>query len=219
MNDRFDYAGPFGATYHQARRLPREAERWICRVRAAKIQKWIGKEDSVLEYGVGFGWNLADVRCREKVGFDVADVREDVESRGIRFFNDENSLPRSAFDVLLAHHALEHLPNPADSLVRWRLASRLITFVPLEREMKYRRYRLADRAHHLYGWTPSSLGSLLARSGWIVQEIAVNKFRFDRIAAKVAFKARGGWPLFWLLRTAGLFLMPEYEIRAIARAA
>ena len=218
----FNYAGEFGEKYHRARQLPKEAQKWISQLRAEKLRKWISPEDRVLEWGVGFGWNLASLNCREKVGFDVADVRAEVERKKIRFVADEQELPNGEFDVVLAHQVLEHLTNPFNCLLRCKslLADRgkLLVFVPLERERKYFKFRTSDRAHHLSSWTPGSLERLIVRSGWKVQESFVQRFRFDRIAALAAWRMNGGASLFRLLRRFAVLLLPEFEICVVAVA-
>jgi SAM-dependent methyltransferase len=217
----FDYSKEFGAAYHRARQLPARSQELIAALRADKLRRWIAPEHRVLEYGVGFGWNLAALACREKVGFDVAELRAEVEAKGIRFESHEDSLPKNSFDVVLAHHVLEHVPGPVACLSRLRSllrsAGRLLVFVPFEREPKYRQFRRLDRAHHLYSWTPRSLEHLLVAGGWVVEELDLLRFRFDRAAALATARLHGGLRLFRFIRALGVNLFPEYEICIAAR--
>jgi hypothetical protein len=217
----FDYAKEFGTAYHRARRLPGAGEQWIAALRAEKLRSWIASEHRVLEYGVGFGWNLAALKCREKVGFDVADLGAEVEAKGIRFESREELLPKNSFDAILAHHVLEHVPSPFACLSRLQsllcATGKLLVFVPFERERKYRRFRTTDRAHHLYSWSLCSLEHLLTANGWRVQESRLLHFRFDRAAAVATARLRGGQRLFRLLRAVGVRLLPEYEICLVAQ--
>lgn len=48
------------------------AQEWVYRLRAEKFQRWVKDTDTVFEYGVGAGWNLARLRCGRRVGFDAA---------------------------------------------------------------------------------------------------------------------------------------------------
>jgi SAM-dependent methyltransferase len=218
----FDYGQEFGAVYHGARKLPADAQEWISRIRSEKLQHWISPKDRVLEYGVGFGWNLAALKCGEKAGFDLTpDLRSEVESKGIRFTTSEDSLAAFRFDKIVAHHVLEHVPSPAASL---KFLQRLLTaggslllFVPFERERKYSAFRADDRAHHLYSWTLASLSSLVAETGWKIEHTQINRFRFDRKAAIIARKLRGGFNLYRIIRRTGLVLFPEFELFLSAR--
>jgi len=218
----FDYGSQFGAIYHGARRLPAEAQQWISRIRGEKIKPWVSTQDRLLEYGVGFGWNLAALECREKVGFDLTpDLRNEVEAKGIRFETNEEAIASSTYDKVLAHHVLEHVPSPAKCLKRLKslltIGGKLLLFVPFEREREFRTYRPTDRAHHLYSWTPASLNRLVTETGWTIEQTRINRFRFDRVAAILAHRLRGGIRLYRLLRKAGLLLLPEFELFLVAR--
>ena len=217
----FDYRGAEGAAYHQRRQLPPEAEAWVANVRAAKIQPYVSESDSVFEYGVGFGWNLMAVRCARKAGFDVAPgLRETVESRNIQFIDDLNRVPSDAFEVVLCHHTLEHLKNPAEALTLMlrvlKTGGKLLLFVPYEKERKYRHYNPRDKAHHLYSWTPSSLSNLVIEQGFQLESVQLRRFRFDRIAAVLARKLHAGELGYRFIRALGLLIAPEYEIAILA---
>lgn len=217
----FDYSSEFGSLYHSARRLPPNAEGWIGANRARKLQPLIRPSDVVLEYGVGFGWNLMSVKCAEKVGFDVTpELAESVKAKGIRFEGREDRLKAGYYDVVLCHHVLEHLKRPITYLNKiktlLRKSGRLIVFVPFEREQKYLHYNARNKAHHVYSWTPASLKALIERADLTVSSVELGKFRFDRIAAVLANRVKGGFGVYQLLRSAGLFILPEYEIALVA---
>ena len=218
----FDYAKEFGTEYHRARQLPVAQQQWIASVRADKLRRWIAPEHRVLEYGVGFGWNLAAISCREKIGFDVANLRAEVEAKGITFESEEGSLPNGRFDIVLAHHVLENVPKPVPCLSRLRSllspTGKLLIFVPFERERKYQRFYSKNRAHHLYSWTPNSLARLVTSAGLTVRQTQVRRFRFDRLAAIITSKLGGELRLYRFLRAAGVLLLPEYELCMIAQA-
>ena len=84
----------------------------IARNRALKLQPLIDESDRVLEYGVGIGLNLRDLRCRERVGFDLSGYgREVCEAAGIDFTNKLDDLSGRRFDKVICHHVLEHVPG------------------------------------------------------------------------------------------------------------
>ena len=217
----FNYAGPDGEKYHLRRQLPPEAEGWVASLRAAKLQPFVKGTDSVLEYGVGFGWNLMALECRQKIGFDVvSSLRSVVEARGIRFVMDLSALSTETFDVLVCHHTLEHLANPAEALqIMLRLLKplgKLLLFVPYEFERKYRRQNPSDKAHHLYSWTVSSLSNLVVAQGFQLDSARLQPFRFDRAAAVAAYRLKMGAIGYRFTRALGLFFLPEYEVVVIA---
>jgi SAM-dependent methyltransferase len=221
QGSQFDYSGDFGLNYHGARRVPKCAEQWIATIRAQKLRGLINPIDRVLEYGVGFGWNLASVQCREKIGFDLAEgLRALVESKGIRFVSNEDFLGKGEYDVVVCHHVLEHVQQPVRCLHRInRLLSsggRLLLFVPFEKEGKYRSHKETDRAHHLHSWSPLSLKRLAQAAGFRVVSTDLFKFRFDRMAALLTSTLRGGFALYKLIRSIAVTFLPEYEIRLIA---
>lgn len=218
---RFNYSGRQGEIYHAQRRLPGAAERWISGIRAAKIQTEISPTDSVFEYGVGFGWNLALLNCRSKAGFDLAgQLDQEVEKKGIVFIRELGEGTES-FEVVLCHHTLEHVPAPAQTLQQIKTllkpGGKLLLFVPLEREKKYRRMRASDRAHHLFSWTPAALQNLAAANGYKIISNRIQLFRFDRAAAVLAHRFKLGELGYRFLRKAGQFLLPEYEIALVAQ--
>jgi SAM-dependent methyltransferase len=202
--------------------LPLDGERWLGNVRAAKIQPLIKTTDKVFEYGVGFGWNLMALECGEKIGFDVAGVvRSTVEARGIHFVENPRQVLAGSMDVVLCHHTLEHLVNPAEALETMfellKSAGKLLLFTPYEIERKYRRYEPArDKAHHLYSWTPSTLANLVQARNFRIDSVRLQPFRFDRAAAVAALKFHLGEAGYRLVRRVGLMLLPEYEIALVA---
>jgi hypothetical protein len=92
----------------------------VARTRAAKLAPYVRLEDVVLEFGVGYGWNLAALPCRRRLGLDLAEVVEPVvKQHGIEFFRSLESIPDRVADVVLCHHTLEHVLHPPATLELW----------------------------------------------------------------------------------------------------
>ena len=66
------YQGGEGKTYHQKHDVPQTAQKWIARYRAEKLSPYINTDDIVLEYGVGPGWNLEAITCKQRLGHDLS---------------------------------------------------------------------------------------------------------------------------------------------------
>ncbi len=149
------YVGEASAAYHQEKRsVPATALPWIVRARADLFRRRVRPTDTVLEWGCGFGWNLAGLTCVRRVGHDVAEsLQAPVEASGIEFLRHPETLPSGQFDVVLCHHALEHVSEPYRVLGEIRRLLRpkgvLLLAVPLEKERRYSRFDPAEPNHHL----------------------------------------------------------------------
>ena len=194
------YRGAAGATYFQTLDADALTHAVVARERARKVQPFVHADDRVLEYGVGSGYNLRFLRCRERWGFDLNDAgRAACHAAGIRFETDAGRLPLAAFDVVLCHHVLEHVPDPLHtiqtltSLVRH--GGTVLLFVPFETRRRYRRHDADDPNHHLFSWNAQSLGNLLARSDLHLESIGVRAFSYER---RLAPLARLGTPVYRL---------------------
>src|SRR4051794_19336356 len=114
-NANVHYVGEAGRSYHNEKRsLAEAAIPWVANLRAKKISPYVSATDTVLEFGVGSGWNLAQLRCGKRLGYDISTFLEGtVQKHGIEFVPDLASISKGSVDVVLCHHALEHLLNPA----------------------------------------------------------------------------------------------------------
>lgn len=223
MNDPVaHYQGEAGRRYHEIKRgVPEAALPWIARLRAAKIQPQVQPDDVVLEYGAGAGWNLVALQAARRIAFDVSDfLRREVEDRGLEFVSDTRPLPNGTADVVLCHHALEHLLAPAPALAEMRRllkpAGRLLLWVPFEDEPRHRRFTHGEKNHHLYSWNPQTLGNLLEQCGFRARDVGLARYGWDRFAAAWAVRLHLGESGFRRLRWWLVALRPLREVRAFA---
>jgi SAM-dependent methyltransferase len=216
------YRGEAGKRYHGERRaIPEEAIPWVARLRAEKLAPHLRPSDTVLEYGAGLGWNLARLDCRRKLAFDLADfLPPSVRDAGVEFVPDTTAIADATVDVVVCHHALEHIMQPVAALAEMgrllRPEGKLLLFVPFERERKYRRFDPAEPHHHLYSWNVQTLGNLVQECGFRVTAAATGRFGYDRFAAVWAVKLRLGERSFRALRQLLLVLKPAREVRLVA---
>lgn len=216
------YTGEPGRQYHGGKRaLPENAIPWVAALRARKFAPFVRPADTVLEYGVGSGWNLATLSCRRKIGYDVADFLEaEVRALGIEFFTDPKMLAEGVADVVICHHTLEHILQPPEALREiHRLLQpegRLLLYVPLEREPRYEHFRAGEPNHHLYSWNVQTLGNLVEETGFKVAQAGVGEFGYSRFAAVWASRLGLGHAGFTSLRRLLHLVRPAYEVRLVA---
>jgi SAM-dependent methyltransferase len=216
------YEGEQGRRYHEAKRaIPDAAFPWVARLRAEKFAAQVQAGDVVFEYGVGYGWNLAAIECRRRIGFDVATfLALTAQVHGIEFVAETRSLAAGLADVVICHHTLEHVLAPPDVLVEIRRLLRpggtLLLFVPFEQERRYRRFERAEPNHHLYSWNVQTLGNLVTEIGLDLREAGIGRFGYDRFAAVWACRLRLGETGFRFLRGFAHALRPGCEVRLVA---
>lgn len=216
------YTGAAGREYHEKKRaIPPEAFAWVARLRAEKIQPHVGRDDVVFEYGAGFGWNLAALRCGEKIGSDLSEfLAEDLSRHAIRFVGQTHLLADRCADVVICHHTLEHVLSPVAVLEELRrllkAKGKLLLYVPFERERRYRHFRAEEPNHHLYSWNVQTLGNLVEECGWKVETAGVGSFGYDRFAAKQAVRWKLGEAGFRTLRRLVHWIQPGLEVRLVA---
>lgn len=216
------YRGEAGRAYHQTTHsVPDISYAWVARLRADKIGSYVHSGDTVLEYGVGMGWNLACIACKRRLGFDLSESVEGVvESHGIEFVRDIGNIPDKSIDAVICHHVLEHTSHPPDVLEEIRRILRhkgtLLLFVPYERERRFRRYHAKEANHHLYSWNVQTLGNLVQNAGFRIVEGKVGRFGYDRFAAVWAHRFGLGESGFRIVRRAVHIVKPMSEVRVVS---
>src|SRR5690606_23335995 len=126
-----------------------------------------------------------------KIGFDVSlFLAEEVQEHGIDFISSSAAIADESMDVVLCHHALEHVPEPGSALQEMhrvlKPSGKLLLFVPYEKERRYREYNPAEPNHHLYSWNVQTLGNLVCEMGFVLVSAGVGRFGYDRWAANCA---------------------------------
>ena len=216
------YSGKNGKNYHRAKHVvPDEVYRWVARLRAEKIGPFVTPEDTVLEYGVGNGWNLAGLHCHERLGFDLSEHLEStVMNHGICFVKDPATVADASVDVVLCHHVLEHTTSPTQVLheIRRMLrpGGRFLLFVPYEKGKRCQRYEGQEPDHHLYSWNVQTLGNLVADMGFHVSVAGIGRFGYDQFAGVLAARLHLGEWGFRFMRHAMHLLLPKLEVRIVA---
>ena len=215
------YKGERGRQYHQKRLIPDSAYQWVGRLRAKKISPDINENDTVLEYGVGAGWNLAKLTCRKKIGFDLSEhLRPIVQSHGIEFIKETESIEDSSKNVVICHHVIENVSSPLQALTEIRRMlcknGKLLLFVPFERGRRYYSFNSNDPSHHLYSWNVQTLGNLIKDMNFSFIQGKIQEFGYDRFAAIWATKLHLGERGYRFIRKAVHLIKPCSEVYIIA---
>lgn len=165
------YAGDRGKYYQELR------SKWplskMAPIHAEKFSSLIDQSDTVVDFGCGSGEILAATTCQRKVGVEInALARNQAQQKGIEVFEETASLPSDTADVVISHHALEHVPYPIQALKELNRILKpsgvLGICVPVEYPYRTRKYDPNDVANHLHTWTPQLLGNTLREAGFIV---------------------------------------------------
>ncbi|MDO8484535.1 MAG: class I SAM-dependent methyltransferase [Candidatus Limnocylindrales bacterium] len=182
---RTQYQGEAGHQYHAVVHNGNdEVSDIVARHRVRKFQPLVHPDDIVFEYGVGTGLNLRHLKCRRRVGYDLSEAgRAECERAGIEFVSDLSGASPDV-SVVICHHALEHVPDPLDSLEQMhallRPGGRLILCVPLETLRRYRRYVPNDPNHHLFSWNALTLGNVVTAAGFVVRSVRIAPFGYEQ---------------------------------------
>lgn len=213
------YAGEAGVAYHQGKRaIPAAAVPWVAKLRAAKLQSYVAQDAVVLEVGAGFGWNLAQLKCRRRIANDLEDLLPpELKNDGVEFVAKTESLADASIDVVICHHVLEHVIAPAEMLAEIRRLLKagglLLLFVPYEKDRRYLRFDPNEPNHHLYSWNAQTLANLVTDCGFEVKRSGPGQFGYDRFAAIKAFSEA----TFKIIRQLAHIARPGLEIRVIAK--
>lgn len=218
------YQRPAGQSYHESQfTITPTAEQWVMRMRASKFQRFIQPGDTVAEYGVGHGWNLARLQCGQRIGFDIGSgVEPVVSAHGIKFAPVWEDIKEASVNVVICHHVLEHVPQPLETLAAIRRVlvpgGTFLLIIPHETEKWLNEYNENEPNRHLYSWNVQSIGNLVHLSGFDILESSIRRYGYDRAAALWAQRVHLGERGFHAIRSAALMVRARHEIYLVAKA-
>lgn len=135
-----------------------------------KFVEYVGREDRVVDFGCGNGALLERLEAGHKVGVEVNPAaRKAALARGLHVVGTVEDLPPHSADVVISNHTLEHTLDPLRELRALRQVltpgGSIVLWLPLDDWRSQRRHK-QDRNHHLFAWTPLSIGNLLEEAGF-----------------------------------------------------
>lgn len=187
------------------------------RLNQFKFAGFINPDDRVLDFGCGGGFLLSQLDCAERAGIEINPAaREQAAQLGITTYASIQDVPDGFATVLISNHALEHVPNPEETLraLQGKLApgGRVVIVVPHDPMLPF---SADDPDHHLYTWTPLTLGNLLQAAGYEVERAEVIHHRWPPKAPLVHRLV--GMGLFHALSRLWSRLTGVCQVRVVAR--
>jgi SAM-dependent methyltransferase len=141
------------------------------KIEARKFASFIREHDSVLDFGCGGGFTIKNIRCLRRAGGEINELAQPAAvANGLECVADLADLPSDTFDVVIANHSLEHVPNPILALKEMqrvlKAGGKLVLVTPIDDWRRQRTFRPGDVDHHLFTWTPQLLGNCLVEAGF-----------------------------------------------------
>ena len=212
------YKGDLGNDYHSDKHLLSDKiKELMYESRSKKFIKHVNPNTVLLEYGVGGGFNLNKLICKEKHGFDIAvSVQEEVEKLGINFIINEKDLKEEYYDVVICNHVLEHVTNPIETLnlikAKLKKDGQLLLVIPLENQRKFLKFNKEDKDFHLFAWNVQTITYLVTQVGFTCTETKILDYGFDRFSWSLILKYRLPKFLFQSFFKTFNFLRPTQEV-------
>lgn len=137
------------------------------------FRDYISSDSRVLDFGCAGGFLLKGLNCSKKVGVETNPSAVEVARKnGIEVFNRAEDIPDEYVDVIISNNVLEHTLQPLEELKllyrKLRAGGKIVFVVPCESIRMS--YRPNDINHHLYSWSPMSIGNLFTEAGFSVLE-------------------------------------------------
>lgn len=124
---------------------------------------------AIADIGCGSGYMLDALPASKKLGVEINPAARAFASKlGINTVAEIAEIPDQSQDVVISHHALEHMPHPftvAQEILRiLKPGGRCVIVVPCEGPETA--YQEEDINQHLYTWHPAGLGNLFKLAGF-----------------------------------------------------
>jgi SAM-dependent methyltransferase len=167
------YTGKSGKAYFSQRKSKTSK----AQAESAKIfSRYIGTGKTVLDFGCGTGGIISNIDCSRRIGVEINEqaTKAAITNR-VEVYKNLSDVPDRIADVLISHHAMEHLFRPFDTLLelsqKLKPNGKIIIVVPAENPHTKRNRRWQPNVEkHLFSWNPLTLGNLLEEAGYQIDD-------------------------------------------------
>jgi len=190
------------------------------RLNAFKFRGLIKEADHILDFGCGGGWLLKELPGALKFGVEPNPAaRNSCVTMGVNVVETVAALPTDiVFDLIISHHALEHVPYPIEALreLRTKLkpGGKLVLVLPVDDWRTQKDFSGEDIDHHLHTWTPRLLANTLAEAGFKATRVEILT---DAWPPRVATLFRLPRPIFRMISYCWSVLRRRRQLFAIAQ--
>ena len=139
-----------------------------------KFQRFISKDDYLLDYGCGGGFLLDQLACKKKIGFEINDTAKKHLRENFKFpvVDKMNELDDNSLDLVISNHCLEHVPDPIKVISQLynkiKKNGKIVIYVPHD---KYNyKFSNSDKDNHYFSFSPSNLGNIVKECGFEIIE-------------------------------------------------
>ncbi|MHC4635963.1 MAG: class I SAM-dependent methyltransferase [Planctomycetota bacterium] len=168
------YTGKSGKAYFEQRQKSRSE---LAQRECSKIfWPYVALNATVLDFGCGTGGIISNIKCGRRIGIEINELSAKLaREKGIEIFSNVSDVPDQIADVIITHHALEHVFDPYDILVllgkKLKKNGRIVVVVPAEEPCtkRNRKWKI-NKPQHLFCWTPLTLGNFLEATGYKVDD-------------------------------------------------
>lgn len=139
-----------------------------------KFEELLNKDHSVVDFGCGGGFLLANIDAKEKLGIEVNEAaRNEALKHGINCVAEIDEVPDRWADRIISNHALEHVHNPLETLekLRSKLKDKGLAVFVVPHQSVDEEFKPGDRNMHLYTWNQLTLGNLFTQAGYKVKMV------------------------------------------------
>ena len=189
---------------------------------AFKFKRSICSKDTVIDFGCGGGFLLANLDCQKRLGVEVNEsAHQQIRDNGVLPFISPQALldecGEECVDVIISNNALEHTLNPLlelkSLLPLLKKGGKMHFVVPCD-SINYR-WKPNDINFHLYSWSPMNLGNLFVEAG--LQVIGTKPYIHKWPPFYRKIQKTFGWTVFNLLcRIWGRIERSWYQVEIVA---
>lgn len=146
---------------------------------AWKFLGFVKITDTLLDFGCGGGWLLKQLPAAHKYGVEPNSAARECCARiGIQSYPSVAELPPAIrFNLIISHHALEHVPYPIQALkeLKGKLETNglLVLVLPIDDWRTQMDFTGADIDHHLHTWTPRLISNTFKEAGFKTERVQI----------------------------------------------